>query len=157
MTPRNAWLPVLDLYRGTLDTIWGLRQYDVLVRVSTWAGGLLPGDQGSTKTHVDTALTCNGARVRVDQLSQKDILASGGLYQDQDLRVGPLTPKSSAFPTGFDPLTFDPAPGTNATVLFQITGPAYPTGAWFQKMGLELFKSNFHYHLVLRKTGQTGN
>lgn len=157
MSIRDAYLPILDTYRGLLNTAWDLRRYDVIVRVSTWTGGLLPGDQGSTKSHVDTQLTCNGARVKVDQLSQRDILASGGIYQDQDVKVGPLTPNAASYPSGITPATFDPAPGSNVTVLFQITGPAYPSGAWFQKVGMELLNSNFHYFLVLRKTGQTGN
>jgi hypothetical protein len=146
-----------------MDTLWGLRLYDVLVRVTTWAGGTdayanVAGAQGGTATHVDTALTVNGARLKVEQLTQKDIIASGGLYQDQDIKIGPLTPyDASAYPAGIDPSTFDPAPNSNMTVLFQVTGPAYPTGAWFQKVGMELLNSNFHYYLVLRKTGQQGN
>lgn len=148
-----AFLPVLDRYRGMLDSVWGLRQYSVLVRVNTWAGGTLPGAQGASKTPVDTPLLVDGKRPNVEQLSQRDILASGGLYQDQDLKVGPLTPP---FPGGGTELAaFEPpVTGSGTEVLFKVTGPAYPGGAWFKRVGAEVIRGNFHFHLILRKTAE---
>ena len=150
---RDGYLSVLDQYRGQLDTLWGLRLYDVLMRVSTWPTGTLPGAQGATKAAVDTpVVVAGGARPKVEQLVQRDVLASGGLYQDQDLKIGPLTPKSAGFPAGVDPATFDPLEGSNVEVLFQLTGPAFPTGAWFKKIGQQ-FTGTFGLYLIVRKTG----
>ena len=155
MTPREAWLPVLDTMRGALNTVWDLRRYDVVVRVTTSTGGILPGAQGSTRTPVDTPLVvAGGARPKVEQLSQRDILASGGLYQDQDLRIGPLTPVAAGYPSGIDPATFDPAfAGSNVEVRFKITGPGVPAGAWFKKVGQDISR-NFRFTLIVRKTGE---
>ncbi|WP_437767177.1 hypothetical protein WMF27_20545 [Sorangium sp. So ce281] len=156
MSVRTAFLPILDKYRGMLDTVWDLRRYDVVVRINTWTPGTLPGAQGSTKGPVDTPLLVNGGRVKVEQLTQRDIIASGGLYQDQDLKIGPLTPpytNAQGLPAGTNPTVFDPViSGSNTEVLFKITGPGYPTGAWFKKIGQELPKANFAYYLIVRKT-----
>ena len=157
MSIRDSFLPILDTYRGWLDTGWGLRQYDVVIRVITWKIGAVnaayPGAPGATKTAVDTPLTVNGARVKVEQLNQKDIIASGGLYQDQDLKIGPITPAftENALQKGFDPATLDPTTSGANEVLFKITGPNFPTGAWFKKIGQEIVKANFHYFVILRK------
>jgi len=155
MSFRDAFLPVLDTYRGALDTVYGLRRFDVTVRVTTWAPGSLPGSQGSTKAPVDTPLTvAGGARPKVEQVSQRTIIASGGLYQDQDLRIGPLTPSYSVA-SGIDPSVFDPAGASNVEVLLKLVGPGLPAGgAWFSKVGQEV-TANFHYSLVVRATGAT--
>jgi hypothetical protein len=152
-TIRDQYLGLLDNYRGMLGAVWDLRRYDVVLRTTTWAGGVLPGDHGATPTVVETALTCNGQRVKVEQVSQRDIIASGGQYQDQDLRIGPLTPYSAGFTAGFDPSVLDPAPGTNMSVVLLITGPAYPAGALFRKLSLEMQSGNFRYCMIVRKTG----
>jgi hypothetical protein len=155
MTIRDQYLALLDKYRGQLNTIWDLRRYDVSVRVNTWAPGTLPGGPGATKTHVDTPLVvAGGARPKVEQVSQRDVIASGGVYQDLDLRIGPITPQSAGFPAGVAPSTFDPAiAGSNVEVLFKITGPGFPAGAWFKKVGQQL-AANFGFYLIVRKTGE---
>jgi len=152
-TPREVFLPVLDLYRGGLNTLWDLRRYDVAVVVNTWSGPLV--GQG-TKTQVVTPLlVAGGARPRVEQVSQRDVIASGGLLQDLDFRVGPLTPVSPGFPSiGIDPTKFDPAAvGPNVEVLFKLTGPGMTGGALFKKVGQDVSR-NFRLTIVLRKTGE---
>lgn len=155
MTVRDAYLPILDVYRGALDDVWGLRRFDVTVRVSTWAPGSLPGSQGATKAPVDTPLTVyGGARPKVELVSQATIIASGGLYQDQDLRIGPLTP-AYGIASGVDPAVFDPSAASNVEILFLLVGPGLPAGgAWFKKVGQEV-TGNFRYSLVVRATGAT--
>ncbi len=158
MSIRDAFLPILDTYRGWLDGGWGLRQYDVVLRVTTWKIGLAnapyPGAPGAAKTVVDTPLLVDGQRVKVELVTQKDIIASGGLYQDQDLKIGPITPAFTlnAVQKGFDPATLDPAVSGANEVLFKITGPNYPSGAWFKKVGQEIPMGNFHYYLIVRKS-----
>src|SRR5205085_2172940 len=91
MTIREDFLPVVDEYRGLLDTQFGLRRYDVAMVVTTWSGEL-PGDGEPTPT-VTPIVVDGNKRPKVEQLSEREVLASGGLYQDQDVRVGPLTPE----------------------------------------------------------------
>lgn len=155
MSPRTAYLPVLNTYRGLLDTAWDLRQFSVLVRVNTWTGPL--AGQGAKAT-VDTPLVCNGGRVHVVQVTSQDVIASGGLYQDQDLRVGPLTPPytdATGNPAGTVTTAFDPSPMPATTeVLFQLTGPGIASaGAWYKKVNTNTL-ANFRYEIVLRATGQ---
>ncbi|MCU1422745.1 MAG: hypothetical protein JWN36_2396, partial [Microbacteriaceae bacterium] len=140
-TARAALLPGVDLLRGLLDTTFGLRQFTVVVRVNTWAPGALPGAQGAAKTAVDTPLVVHGGqRPKVVQVSQRDVLASGGQLQDLDLRVGPLTPASAAYPTGVAAAIFDPPlAGSSTEVLFNVAGPGLPVGgAWFKKLDQDL-------------------
>jgi hypothetical protein len=153
---REDCLSILDYHRGAMDTVYGLRQYSVTVRVSTWSPGLLPGSQGATKAPVDTPLLCYGnGRPKVEQVSQSTIIASGGLYQDQDLRIGPLTPAYS-IASGIAPAVFDPAATSNVEVLFKIVGPGLPAaGAWYKKVGQEVTGNNFRYSIIVRATGAT--
>lgn len=155
MSIRDAFLPVLDTYRGWLDAGWGLRQSSVLVRVISWkiAGvdATVPGAPGAVKTSVDTDLTVDGKRPKVEQISQKMIIASGGLYQDQDLKVGPITPSFNG--GGFSADVLDPAMNGSREIHFKVTGPDSPDGAWYKKIGQEVVYGNFHYHLILRKSG----
>lgn len=155
MTVRDAYLPILDLYRGALDSVWGLRRFNVYVRVNTWTPGALPGSQGATKDPVETPLLCYGnGRPKVEQVSQATIIASGGLYEDRDLRIGPLTPAYS-IASGIDPAVFDPVGASNVEILFRLYGPGLPqAGAWYRKVGQEI-TANFHYSLVVRATGAT--
>jgi hypothetical protein len=152
-TIRERWLPILDLYRAKLDTTWDLRRFSVVLHVTTWSGAAV-GE--GTAGYVETTLGVNGgAKPKVVQLSQRDILASGGLYQDQDLRVGPLTPYSAGFTAGVDPSTFDPAPGgPNVEIRFKLFGPGLGGAAGvYKKVGQEV-TGNFGLYLVLRKTGE---
>lgn len=151
MTIRDTYLALLDGYRGRLNSDWDLRRYDVEHVSTTWAGGL-PGD-GAASSPVVTPIVVDGdKRPKVAQLSQKDILASGGLYQDQDLRIGPLTPPILG--GGGLPITvFDPAPvGPSTTVMFRITGPGCEGGVMYRKVGQDV-TGNFRYSIIVRRMG----
>jgi hypothetical protein len=155
----NAYRSLLDRYRGMLDGTWGLRLYSVTVRVNAWSG-TLPGQQGATKTPTETPLLAGGGRPRVEQVSQRDVIASAGLYEEQDLRIGPLTPAftdpATGAPGGIDPSLFDPLVNGGPTeVLFRVDGPGLPA-AWYKKVGTEIIPGNFRYCFVVRKTGEQG-
>lgn len=149
MTIRDTYLGVLDGYRGRLNTTWDLRRYTVDHVQQSWTGAL-PGE-GTTTGPVYTPITvAGGARPKVEQLSQRDIVASGGLYQDQDLRIGPLTPPIEGG-GGTEIATFDPAPtGANTTVMFRITGPGCEAGALYRKIGQDV-AGNFRYSIIVRR------
>lgn len=151
--------------RREIGGIMGLRPFSVFVRTRRWSGGRV--GQG---TYVDNAggpdvqLT-NGVPlpgippqpVRVRQMSSKDIIASGGLFRDRDLRVGPVTPPYPAgvLPAGgFGDSTIDPPQdGTVPTEIFWIVfGPGmFPGGSMCTKVQEEV--TALHYSLVLRSTG----
>ena len=150
MSIREDFLPVLDTARGMLDAVFGLRRYDVVMLVTTWSGALV-GD--GTPTTVETPVVVDGdKRPKVQQLSSRDIIASGGLYQEQDMRVGPLTPSFAGGGTtvaDFDP----PAAGPTTEVVYRLTGPDTPaTGTLYRKVGQRVDR-NFRYELILRQLG----
>lgn len=153
-TLRDSLLPVIDVIRGILDAPLGMRQCQVSVVTNTWTGGAYPGAPGSTKTQVVTPLKVDGQSPGVTLVSQKDIIASGGLYQEMDLRVGPLTPKFTG--GGIDPTTLDnQSGGQNTEIFFLVSGPGIGSGSgYYKKVGQTLIPGNFRYEIVIRKTAQ---
>lgn len=107
MTIRDAALPILDAWRGRLDTVFGLRRYDVALLTREWPSGTIPGAHGVTPIETSVALTVgDGGRPKVEQISAQEIAASGGLYEDRDIRIGPFTPPFAG--GGADPDWFAP-------------------------------------------------
>jgi hypothetical protein len=154
-TLRDSLLPALDAIRGIPSTL-GLRQQILSVKRRVWTGER-PGIGTYTDTSVTLYVNLGLGNIKVRNLSQKDVIASGGLYTDQDLVAGPITPAYTG--SGADGNTigiFDPPVGTNPTeVFFNVVGPGYSaTGDWFKKIG-QRTDQPFRYMLYLRKTGQT--
>ena len=134
--------------------ILGLRPYQVSVRKRTWTGervGL------GTKTDADGYLTvADGYSPRVKQLTQKDIVASGGLYSDQDLEITITASYDVVCGTGgYDPSFFDPLPTSSPIeIYFKVYGPGLPSiGAWYKKISQRL-DSATTYKIIIRKTGE---
>jgi hypothetical protein len=154
---RHALREVVDAIRGIPDDL-DLREYSVAIRVRTWNGSR-PGVDSSTATDVDSYFYVDGGthRPRVKQVTQRDIIASGGVYQDQDLRIGPLTPP---YPGGAadntDVSVLDPAITSSATeIFFLITGPGMGSnGSWFKKITMDVTRP-FTRTFVVRRTGET--
>lgn len=137
-----------------MDQTMGLRLYTIGLVVNTWSGAYAGiGNKVQVVTSLDA-----GSKHRITQISQRDVIASGGLYQDGDVRVGPLTPTYTMNGGGgMDPTAFDPpAVGPNTEVMFLVTGPGMLTGSYWKKVGQTLFPSTTSYYVVLRKTGETG-
>lgn len=153
MTLFEAQKPVMEGLRVLLADL-GSRKYDVVLRVIDWSGGTA-GD--GTKTVTDTPLLIQGRRVKVRRVSQKDVLASGGQYEDIDYRIGPFTPTFSGAigpiqNGGLDPSAFDPTTTAAAREFyFRITGPGIEDGAWFTKIAQETDR-NWSYYFTVRKT-----
>lgn len=142
----------LDAVRS-IPAILGLRPFQVVVRQRVWSGeraGL------GTKTDSDGYLTVDGYAPKVKQLSQKDVVASGGFFQDQDLEIT-FTPSydvacgSGGFNTSF----FDPPTTNNPTELFfKVYGPGLPSiGAWYKKINQRI-DSKITYKITIRKTAE---
>jgi len=159
-TFRDAILPALDQVRS-IGGLLGLRRFVVTVHVRTWSG-----ERPGVGTTIDRSviLTNQGpgaattAPVQVNQLSAKDIIASGGLYRDRDMKVGPMTPTYAATNSlnagGFDDSTLDvPTTSSPTEIFWNITGDGMPAGGvWCDKIGEEA--TALHYYVILRATGR---
>jgi len=144
MTLRDDLLDVVEDVREIPGDL-GLRLFSVEVFKRTHAG-----ERVGLGTSYDTTKTLLVAayKPKVVQVSSRDIIASGGLYQEQDLRVGPLTPTKINVPD------FDPPVGVAPMeLLFRITGPGYEAGAWFRKINM-LTTRPFRYEFVVRATAE---
>jgi hypothetical protein len=154
MSLRDDLLGVLDAVRGIPDDL-GLRQYTVTVRVRTWSGSR-PGVDASTATDVDTPIWVDAGthKPKVRQVTQREVIASGGIYSDQDLRVGPITPPGPSSDNS-DVTVFDPVPGAEPIeIFFKIDGPGMAAGgSWFKKFSQDVTRP-LHYEFVVRRTGE---
>jgi hypothetical protein len=153
-TLRDSLLPAVDIIRG-IPAILGLRPHIVTVRVRTWDGAR---PELGAPTDVDSPLKVDVAiaNVKVRNVTQKEIVASAGLYTQQTLVVGPITPPYLGSRVDNDQINiFDPPVGTSALeVFFQIQGPGYngTPGDWFKKVA-QRTDQPFRYMLWLEKTG----
>ena len=104
MTFRDDLLDDIDEIREIPGEL-GLRLFTVEVFRRDWSGerpGLGTGYDTVTSVLVGTY------NPKVTQVSSRDIIASAGQYQDQDLRIGPITRarwtcRSSTLPSAFSP------------------------------------------------------
>lgn len=153
MTIRDDVLPILDEWRGRLDSDFGLRRFDLMLYIREWPAGTIPGAHGVSPRESATAITVgDGRRPKVVQLSAREIAASGGLYQDRDLRVGPFTPPFDG--GGADPDWFRPPVSGDRKEYYVMVSNA-DTGE-----ENELYKilsvdqsASLRWMMVIRKTG----
>ncbi len=154
LTLRESLLPVVDALRA-IPAQLGLRLFSVQVITRTWTGtrtGLGYSNDAATPIKVDLGLF----DTKVKMITARDVMASGGLYTDQDLKIGPITPPFAGSAADGSAITvFDPTPGIAPTeVFFLVTGPGYPpAGAYFKKISQDV-TGNFRYTFVVRKTAE---
>lgn len=155
LTLRDALLPAIDAIRG-IPAQLGLRLYTVAITARTWTGAR-PGIGTSSDVTTGIKIDLGIYQTKVTQITERDIIASGGLYNDQDLRVGPITPPFAGSTADNSAISvFDPPVGAAPVELFfLITGPNMPAGgAYFKRIGVDVSKS-FRYMFTIRKTGET--
>lgn len=152
-TLRDSLLPVLDLV-DSINGMLGMRRHTVSILTRTWQGQR-PG-QGP---HVDvlTTLYINGQyNPSVTQVSTREIAASGGLYRNEDIKVGPFVPPYPGSKNNTDHEAIDPEVGTAGVEIFwKVTGSEYggSVGAWFKKISIDKTQP-LQFSFVLRKTGK---
>lgn len=152
MSFRDDLLPDLDAIRGIPGEL-GLRRFTVTVRVKTTTG-VRPGVVGGTTTTVDTVLKVgNGTQnPKVAEVSVRDVVASGGLYETGDYRIGPLTHEWSNGGTSLD--TTNPATtSTGREVFYILEGPGFASGGVICKRVSDESLPNFHINVVVRRMG----
>lgn len=146
MTLRDHLLPMVEVIRGIPQAL-GLRPHVVTLVTRDWDGARVGlGNSEDVETVVTVA---NGTgNVRVQQVSSRDVVASGGLLTAQDLKVGPFTP-GYVLPSTIDP----PADDTPREVFFRVTGPGMgDDGRWFRRVN-DSTLPNFTSMLYLQATG----
>jgi hypothetical protein len=156
-TLASTILPALDAIRG-IGGILGLRPFTVTLRVRTWSGAKIGFGAKTDTNTVLTNVTATSAgtleNIKCRFLTTREIVASGGLYRDRDIRIGRITPSFAAaygLPAGgFGDSTLDPTPGATPTEIFwNVAGPGMPSnGAWCSRIAEEV--SALHYSLILR-------
>lgn len=140
MTLRDDLLDDIDEIREIPGEI-GLRLFTVQVFKRVWSGDR-PGL--GTDTDTITSVLIGTFNPKVTQVSSRDVIASAGQYQDQDLRIGPITPSKVDVPI------FDPPVGVQPMeVFFKLVGPGYESGAYFRKIN-QLTTRPFRYEFVVR-------
>lgn len=158
-------LAMLDALRG-LRGILGYAPISVTVRVITSTGGA-PG-QGGAPTVVDTPLlvaTATGEQAfppqnpKVVQVKERDALASGGIYSNQAMKVGPLTPAFAAWVAGpaggVAASTLNPPPaitGSTSEIFFKLAGAGFQLPVWFKRVADEVEHAT-RYFLILERSG----
>lgn len=152
MTFRESLLPSLDWVRA-IPGMLGLRLFRASVRVTSWSGSRIGI---GTKTILSERVLTVGhgtQNVKVRQLTQKDVIASGGKYTTQDFKIGPMTPE---FLGGGVPVEWlDPVQRPEAVeIIYLIEGPGLPAGGGrYQRIEDETTRS-FHSNVIVRHTGQ---
>lgn len=139
--------PILDNARAIAGDL-GFRPFSVSVRVQDWSGG--QAGKGTMVETITPLTVGNGQNVKVEQVSQRDIFLSGGLYQALDLKVTVTAGYSGG---GVAIATFDPPVVKGRNVDFKLIGPGLPaTGAYFNKIGQDV-SSALTYRIYLRSAG----
>ena len=144
----------MDILRGIPGQL-GLRLFTVTIVQRTWSGSRV-GLGINTDTETGVKVDLGVYQTKVKMIKASDNIASGGLYTDQDLKVGPITPPfPSSGPDGDAITVFDPVVGASPTELFfHVVGPGYPAaGAWFKKISQDV-TGNFRYTFIIRKTAE---
>jgi hypothetical protein len=150
-TFREDIQPDLDDLRGIPNDL-GLRQFTVTITVRQWTGERV-GVGTRTQTSAILSTSHGQAPVKVVQVTQKEILASGGLYADRDLKVGPMTP---AYPGGGVPIgVLDPlVPPQAQEIFWNVAGPGLPSGGSFCDKINTYADANLHEYVILRASGR---
>lgn len=150
MSLASKLLPRLDKIRGIAGR-YGLHPFSVTIRTNRWDGGR-PGV--GTLVTSDVRLYVNGNQnPKIKQVSDQDAILSNGVYSNQDVKIGPLTPPFLF--GGQTYLSLDPALNPGIEFFFKITGPGEPAvGQWFTRLSDEA-DSALHIYIVVRATGTT--
>jgi hypothetical protein len=123
------------------------RTVALTVRTVVWDGHAMGQGTGTPTNVVVTP------KPRVQQVTAREVAASGGLFTLEDLKVGPITPDyvCGSASGGYSPAQLDPPGGPKTEVLYILTGDVDGT--------YRLLRSEFTkptgYFLWLRNSART--
>lgn len=152
MALKDGLIGPLDRLRGIPGRL-GLRGFKVFVLVRRYSGSRVGVGPFTDAPLVQLTVAEGTQPCKVEQVSAKDVIRSGGTLTDKDLRVGPLTPPYAN--GGTAQTTLDPPRGASpAEVFYKVTHQSLPNGvAWFEKVSDEVV-SLLHYYIVIRSSGR---
>ena len=144
MSFRTAILPVVDEIRSIAGpSMFDIRTTQVTVRTRMWSGA-----RAGVGVPVDADLVL-APHYKVAQLSAREIASSGGRFELEDLRVGPITPKEGT--AGYSLAELAPDGANGVEILYVLSGAHEGEYALVQAI-----KSRpFRYELVLRRRRRT--
>ena len=144
MSLRTALLPIVDACRAIAgSTGLDIRTTQLTIRTRTWSGGRAGV---GTPTDVDLVLP---QRYKVVQLSAKEVASSGGRYQMEDVRVGPITPAQGG--VGYTIAQLTPDGDAGVEILYMLSGAVLGEHALVQSQT----QRPFRYELILRRRRRT--
>lgn len=150
-TLRDSLLPIVQKFRD-LSVEFGVRQFQVWIRVITWSGSRVGV---GTATTTDTYL----GKPKFRDVTSKDVIA-GSVMGEQIYEIGPFTPSHSGPSTTPDTLNVSPADlsppqnGTPTEVYYVVKGPGLPeSGALFERVSDSLEKP-FRYMVTIKAIGR---
>ena len=116
MTLRTDLLPVVDTLRAlTGPGVLDIRTAQLTIRTRVWSGGTV--GEGSP-TDSDLVIP---KQYKVAHLSAKEIASSGGRFEDESLKFGPITPAFTG--GGYAPNDLKPVVTTDDTeVIYSLSG-----------------------------------
>lgn len=149
-TFRDSFLPKLDKIRAGVPSKFGIRMVELKVRTKDWT----TKNVGSgSKTITDTIIGGPGAtRYKIAVVTTRDVIASGGLYQAGQYKVGPITPPYPGGPFTADQLIPPKLPGQNREIYYGVTDATGIT-QWCSSVGSDTLNA-LHWYLYLKPEGQ---
>jgi len=141
---RTALLPVVDEIRSIAGPMgFDIRTSHLTIRTRVWSGGRA----GLGSPHDEDIVLA--PHYKVSQLSAREVASSGGRFELEDVRVGPITPKEGD--TGYSLSELAPDGSDGVEILYILTGPHDGEYGLVQAI-----KSRpFRYELVLRRRRRT--
>ncbi len=155
MPLRESLRRLADGIRGGVPGRMGLRTVAVGIVSRTW-DAVLPGEGSPTVTTY--RVLNDGYNPKVEEVSSRDVMASGGLYQAGDFRIGPITPfyvTGGTEPSDLDPVVPPSAFNDTSREVFVVLKTAPEEGAqliWCRRVATDNDAANFRRILVARRT-----
>lgn len=143
----DRFRPRLDRIRTNIPSRIGVRSATLVVRTTQFLGDFLTG--GESVSEDKTIAGPNGGRYKVRIVSTKDVVASGGLFQQGAMRVGPITPPYPGGPWTKDDLI--PPSHAGREVIYGITDQTGQT-QWC-KMASNDTVHDLHWFIILNPLG----
>lgn len=154
-------VPGLDRLYGIPGKL-GLSQWSFTVRVRVWTGARA-GLGSFVDEDVPLKVDRGQQNPRVERLSAKDVVASGGEFTDAQYRIGPIAPGT----TYRNPITgqtstvghlfgdFNPSKTSSSTEVFLLlSGPGLPSGYNVCKKIREDTITSLGWYITVQTTGE---
>lgn len=163
MSLRTDILPIADELRGLAGpSELDVRPSQLTIRKRTWSGGRIGlGATQDPVTHLPAAYTDDDAVVpqiyRIRHVSAREVASSGGRYEAEDIKVGPITPAYGFQSTagGWSPSALKPD-GTDAMEVIYVIGGADENAMHGDYTLIQLHTEQpFSFYTILRRRRTT--